>query len=107
MKRNFFCKFFSILLLCIFLPAATYSADKGRVIVNFIKRIFPDETTRRMIAVQSARHIEKKYREKKITEKNNTEEDESHTFTIIIIILGVIFFVYLVTKQPQQQKKEK
>lgn len=102
MKRNFFCKFFSILLLCIFLPAATYSADKGRVIVNFIKRIFPDETTRRMIAVQSARHIEKKYRE-----KNNTEEDESHTFTIIIIILGVIFFVYLVTKQPQQQKKEK
>lgn len=102
MKRTFFCKFFSILLLCIFLPATTYSADKGRVIVNFIKRIFPDKTTRRMIAVQSSRYIAKEY-----NKKNNTEEDESHTFTIIIIILGVIFFIYLVTKQPPQQKKGK
>lgn len=61
MKRTFFCKFFSILLLCIFLPATTYSANKE--LANITKK-----SNIHIIGPAIGKQINKYYIQKKITQ---------------------------------------
>lgn len=102
MKRTFFCKFFSILLLCIFLPATTYSVNKE--LANITKK-----SNIHIIGPAIGKQINKYYIQKKSPNiLDGIFKDTNYIIAIIIaattVILPICLATYLANRKPSQRK---